>query len=393
VRRRQYLLYFKNVTLLTPDRRIERGALLTEGGRIKALGALSEIACPAEAEIIDAAGCALTPGFIDLQINGGFGYDFTAAPETIWAVAAELPCYGVTSFLPTVITSPLQTVDQARAVVARPPAGFLGATPFGLHVEGPFLNPQKRGAHNPTHLRVPDPAAVAGWSPETGVRLVTLAPELPGALAVVEALVARGVVVSAGHSAATYAEAQAGFAAGIRYGTHLFNAMSRLDHREPGLVGALLSAPEVAVGLIADGVHVHPALVGLVWRALGGHRLTLVTDAMAALGMPPGRYVLGEFEVAVDETSVRLADGTLAGSILSLDTALRNLVRFAGCSLGDALLPVTSTPAALLGLAERKGRLAPGYDADLTMLTPQLAVALTVVGGRVAYRATLQDPE
>jgi len=380
------LLYFRDVTILTPDRHIEHGALLTAGGRIEAVGALSEIACPAEAEIIDAAGCFLVPGFIDLQINGGFGHDFTVAPETIWAVAAELPRYGVTGFLPTVITSPLQTVDRARAAVVRPPAGFFGAVPFGLHVEGPFLNPQKRGAHNPAYLRAPDPAAVSNWSPDRGVRLVTLAPELPGALALVETLVARGVVVSAGHSMATYTEAQAGIAAGIRYGTHLFNAMPRLDHREPGLVAALLSSPEVAVGLIVDGIHVHPALVGLVWRALGSRRLTLVTDAMAALAMQPGKHVLGELEVTVDETSARLADGTLAGSILSLDVALRNLIRFVGCSVAEALPTVTSTPAALLGLGERKGHLAPGYDAGLTVLTRELAVALTVVGGRVVYR-------
>ena len=261
----------------------------------------------------------VVPGFIDLQVNGAFGKDFTADPTAIWDVAREYARYGVTSFLPTIITSPLDNIAAAQAVVCRPPAGFRGCEPLGLHVEGPFLNPARKGAHNPDFLRPPTLDAVANWAPQTGVRLVTLAPELPGALEVIRSLAARGVVVSAGHSMATYAEALAGFDAGIRYGTHLFNAMPPLAHREPGLPGALLTDERVAAGFIPDGIHTHPAIIRLAWKQLGPERFSMVTDCMAALGMGPGRHMLGDFEVIVDETSARLADGTLAGSILSLD--------------------------------------------------------------------------
>jgi N-acetylglucosamine-6-phosphate deacetylase len=276
-------------------------------------------------------------------------------------------------------------VEQAQAVLAGgPPEGWRGAAPLGLHVEGPFLNPQKKGAHNPEHLRPPSLAHVAAWSPAEHVRLVTLAPELDGALEVIAALAARGVVVSAGHSMATFAQAQAGFAAGSTYGTHIFNAMSTLEHREPGLPGALLTAPGQVVGLIPDGVHTHPAIVALVWRMKGAAGLTLVTDAMAALGMPPGKYMLGDQEVTVTARDARLPSGTLAGSVLALDEALRCLLRFTGCSLQEALPTITSTPAGVLGLTDR-GRLAPGAIADLVFLDDDLEVVRTLAAGELVY--------
>jgi N-acetylglucosamine-6-phosphate deacetylase len=379
------MLYIQRATVYTPDRIIVDGAVLAEGGRIVAVGPRDKIPCPLEARCIDARGMLLVPGLIDLQLNGAFGHDFTADPASIWPVAAQLPRYGVTAFLATVITSPLETVTTARQMVSRVPHSWAGgAAPLGLHVEGPFLNAEKKGAHNPAHLLSPDLAAVRDWSPEGGVRLVTLAPEQPGALDLVQALNERGVVVSAGHSTATYAEALAGFEAGIRYGTHLFNAMLPMYHREPGLAGALLTDPRPTVGMIVDGVHTHPSMVDLAWRSLRG-RLNLVTDAMAALGMPPGEHLLGDLHVCVDETSARLADGTLAGSILSLDQAVRNLIAFAGCSLPEALATVTTTPAGLLGLSSERGRVALGHVADLALLSPALEVQATVVRGSVVY--------
>jgi N-acetylglucosamine-6-phosphate deacetylase len=381
------MIYLHHATIFTPHHQLENGALLIDGDQFVEVGTVGQVSYPSTAQIIDATGMFVVPGFIDLQCNGGFGYDFTADPTTIWSVAARLPQYGVTAFLPTIITSPLTTITRAQeTLIAGPPSDQAGAYPLGLHVEGPFLNPAKKGAHNPAYLRQPALADIRDWSAEGGIRLVTLAPELPGALALVDTLTKRGVVVSAGHSLATFAEAQAGFAAGITYGTHLFNAMPPLHHREPGLVGALLAEAKVKVGLIADGVHVHPSLVQLVWQVVGPERLTLVTDAMAALGMPVGRYQLGEFAVTVDEQTARLADDTLAGSILTTDVALRNLIVFAGCSLHEALPALTSTPAALLGLESNKGRLAAGYDADLLVLTPDLQVALTIVGGEIVYQ-------
>lgn len=379
------MLYIAHATLLTPDEQIEDAAVVVDGKQIVAVGAVSDTACPAGAQVLDATGLILAPGFIDLQFNGAFGHDFTADPTTIWPVASGLPRYGVTSFLPTVITSPLDRMASAQEVLMDgPDAGWLGAAPLGLHLEGPFLNPKKKGAHNPSYLRRPDLGAIAGWSAANGVRLVTLAPELPGALELVEALTGRGVVISAGHSMATYEEATAGFAAGVRYGTHLFNAMPALNHREPGLAGALLTDPRPVVGFINDGIHTHLAMADLAWKSLGP-RLNLVTDAMAALGVPPGVHLLGDFDVYVDEISCRLVDGTLAGSILGMDAALRNLLAWTDCSLSAALATITTTPADLLGLGHERGRIAPGFLADLVLLTPDLHVQKTVVEGVVAY--------
>jgi N-acetylglucosamine-6-phosphate deacetylase len=385
------MLFITNATIYTPTQRIERGAVLVDGERIAAVGPAEHVPCPPDAQVIDADGLLLTPGFIDLQFNGGFGQDFTADPTAIWPVAAQLPQYGVTAFLPTIITAPLEKSAAGRRIVTegRPGGGTpplqRGATPLGLHIEGPFLNPTKKGAHNPNYLRLPTLDAIADWSPQSGVRLATLAPELHGALDVVEALSSRGVLVSAGHSMATYDQAVAGFDAGIRYGTHLFNAMPSLLHRDPGLPGALLTDERVTVGLIADGIHTHPAIVKLVWRALGPTRLNLVTDAMAALGMQPGQHLLGDYVVTVDGVTCRLADGTLAGSILSMDQALRNLVAFTFCALEEALQTITTTPARAIGLAHERGQIAPGYVADLVLLSPDLHVRGTVVDGVLVY--------
>lgn len=377
------MLYLTHATILTPFERIEDGAVLVEGARIVAVGAAARLPCPPGAQVMDVAGLLLAPGFIDLQLNGAFGHDFTADPTAIWDVAARLPRYGVTAFLPTIITSPLETVSAAQAVLRNgPPRNFCGAAPLGLHLEGPFLNPARRGAHNPAHLRLPDTRLAADWSPERGVRLVTLAPELPNALKVIRILRERGVVVSAGHSMADYEQARAGVHTGVAYATHLFNAMPPLDHRAPGLAGAFLTDSRVTVGLIPDGIHLHPAIVKLVWQSKGAGRVNVVTDAMAALGMRPGNYQLGDLEVTVDETSARLSDGRLAGSILGLDQALRNLIAFTGCSLSEALSTITTVPAQVLGLADR-GQIAPGFIADLTLLTPDLRTAATAINGQM----------
>lgn len=383
------MLHVRGGTLVRPEGTLASGTLVVADGRIVDAGPLAS--APTPDEVVDAEGLLVAPGFIDLQVNGAFGHDFTAAPDTIWPVAAELPRYGVTAFLPTIITSPLAAVAAARTVLTAGPYGaFRGATPLGLHLEGPFLNPGKKGAHNPAYLQAPDRATAADWSPEQGVRLVTLAPELPGAAALIGELAARGVVVSAGHSLATYDEGEAAVAAGVRYGTHLFNAMTAVHHRDPGLSLALLDDDRVTIGLIPDGLHVHPALVRLVWERLGPQRLNVVTDAMAALGMPPGTYQLGDHAVTVDGSCARLESGTLAGCIVPLDEALRNLVSYTGCTLAQAIATVTTTPARLLGIAAERGTLRPGAAADFVLLTPDLEVMATYINGVRAYRA--DDP-
>jgi N-acetylglucosamine-6-phosphate deacetylase len=283
-------------------------------------------------------------------------------------------------------------VDRASAAfLAGPPAGYLGATPLGWHVEGPFLSPARAGAHDPASLRAPDLGAVARWSPDSGVRIVTLAPELPGALEIVRALDDRGVVVSLGHTEATREQAAAAFDAGARFVTHLFNAMAKPRAADPvvmpGLAAAALADPRVTVGLIPDGLHVDPALVALVRRAVGAARFVIVTDAIAALGMPPGTHRLASRDVIVDAISARLPGGVLAGSVLAMDQGVRNLAAFAGLEVDDALLAATATPARLLGLPARAA-LAPGGVGDVALFDTNLAPVLTVVGGRVAFDAT-----
>ncbi len=287
---------------------------------------------------------------IDLQVNGAGGIDLTTEPERLWDVGAILPRFGVSAFLPTLVSPWWSIVDRARkAFTNGPPTGYRGAIVLGWHVEGPFLAPSRAGAHDPASLRAPDAAAVRDWSPGSGVRVATLAPELPGALDVVEALVANGVVVSAGHSDATAEQARAGFDAGIRSVTHFFNAMSK-DHEGPTLAAAALADERVTVCLIADGLHVPPAMVALVRGMVGAARLAIVTDAIEALGMPPGRHRLAGREVIVDESSARLENGVLAGCVIGLEEAVSNLARFTGTTPEEARLAATVVPAGLLGL-------------------------------------------
>ncbi len=288
---------------------------------------------------------------IDLQVNGAGGIDLTSEPERVWEVGSILTRFGVSAFLPTLVSASFDVIDRARgAYLEGPPPGYDGATVLGWHVEGPFIAPSRAGAHATESLRAPDVAAVGGWSPGSGVRIVTLAPELPGALAVVEALLATGVVVSAGHSAATFDEANRGFDAGIRMVTHLFNAMAPLDHREPGLAGAALLDDRVTVGLLIDGLHVAPGMVALVRRIVGPDRLLAVSDAIEALGMPPGRHKLAGRDVIVDGSSARLENGVLAGCVIGIDEAVANLASYAGLSPEDARRAATVVPARLLGL-------------------------------------------
>ncbi|HEX9118352.1 MAG TPA: N-acetylglucosamine-6-phosphate deacetylase [Anaerolineae bacterium] len=343
----------------------------------------------AGADLVAPSGGCIIPGLIDLQVNGAFGADFTVDPAAVCRVAAALPSTGVTAFLPTIITSPFDGYPAALRTISEAATEAKGARILGIHLEGPYLNPRRHGAHDLALLRSIDVDEILGWADPSIVRIVTIAPELPGALQAVAALRARGIVVSAGHSDATLEEARAGFGAGITWGTHLFNAMSPLAHREPGLAGALLTAP-FPCGLIVDGEHVHPAVVAIAVRARARAGLTLVTDSMSAMGMPPGRYRLSNRDVIVDGTTARLADGTLAGSVLALDAAIRNAIAFAGCSLEDAVTMATATPAAVLGLA-RFGRIAPGCAADLVLLDESAHVAETIIGGELVYDRATQD--
>lgn len=356
--------------------------VVLEGGRIARVAR----GVAAEGTEVDASGLVVAPGFVDLQVNGGFGHDFTSAPETIWAAGALLPRTGVTAFAPTVVSGPPHAVGRALEVLAAgPPNGYVGARPLGLHCEGPMLSPSRRGAHPAEHLRAPSAEVIEGWSADAGVRMVTLAPELDGSMSVIRTLRERGVVVSVGHSDATFEQAIDAFEAGATAGTHLFNAMSGLHHRAPGLVGALLSRSDVVTGLIVDGPHVHPAVVKATWLAKGSRGIALVTDAVAAMGVEPGTELrLAGSVVTSDGREVRDAAGVLAGSVLTLERAVRNVVAFAGATPEEAIAAATATPASVLG--ERGlGVIEPGASGDLVLLDRDLEVVATIVGGLVAF--------
>ncbi len=356
--------------------------VIVRGGTIEAVGA--RLRPTRGIDVLDAAGAVVVPGFVDLQCNGGFGIDLTSEPEALWELARLLPRTGVTAWLPTIVSSPPGAIERALAAWARHPGGVV-AEPLGLHLEGPFLAPGRRGAHDPRHLSAPDPQRAASWSAATGVALVTLAPELPGALPLVRELVGRGVVVAAGHTDATAEEAAAAIEAGVSFVTHLFNAMAPLHHRSPGLAGVALADGRVRAGVIADGVHLHPLTVAVAWRSLGP-RLVLVTDAVAALGSHERTRLAGR-ALSQSPEGVRLADGTLAGSDLSMDRAVRNLVELTGCPLRDAAAAASAAPAAVLGRGAL-GRLAPGARGDVVVLTSAGEVAATVIGGQVAWQAS-----
>jgi N-acetylglucosamine-6-phosphate deacetylase len=364
---------------LLPDGLIQDATLVLEDGRI--IEILPRLERNASLHIDG----FIVPGLIDLQFNGGFGHDFTADPASVTACASRLPETGVTGFLPTIITSPFQGYPSAYAKIRAAAAGGSGARILGVHIEGPYLNPLRKGAHNPEFLRPIDLQEVAAWA-DTGLpTLATLAAELPGGLAAVQALTRRGVIVSIGHTDATYEQTVHAFEAGVRWGTHMYNAMRPFTPREPGVIGAFLAA-DVPCGIIPDGVHSHPAAVRAAFLAKGSSGLTLVTDAMQAMGMPPGQYILGGMQVTVTERDARLPDGTLAGSILSMDTAVRNMVAFTGCTLHEAVEMASTTPARLLGLQDRLGAIRPGYLADLTVLDGDLQVTAVFVRGRLEYQ-------
>jgi N-acetylglucosamine-6-phosphate deacetylase len=325
------------------------------------------------------------PGFIDLQVNGLAGHDAASGADAIAAISGDLARYGVTGFLPTLISRPL---DEAIAFVGEcAAAAGPGARVLGAHVEGPFPNPTYRGAHDPECLLLPKPDYVQRLLARPP-RMVTLAPELPGALRAVRTLTAGGVIVSAGHSGASFAEAQEGFEAGVRFGTHLFNAMAPLHHREPGLPGALLREQRVTVGLIADGIHVHPSMLSIAIRIAGPDRVALTTDQTSAAGQPPGRYTIAGRETISDGTSVRLPDGTLAGSAATMDRMVRLVAGLPGLTLREAVEMASLTPARVLGIHRTAGAVRRGALADLVVLDSAQRVRLTMVGGRVIFRRT-----
>ena len=359
-------------------------AVLIRDGTIQGLGT-AERPRDDDVRVVDGTGLVAVPGFIELQLNGADGHDFTTDPGSMWRVGRSLAASGVTAFLPTVITSRRGTVDAAlTAFRAAPDDVRAGAVPLGLHVEGPYLSPVRRGAHRAELLRDPDLDEVDGWLAAPGLRMLTLAPERSGALEAIARLSRAGVVVSVGHTDADAATARRAVDAGARAATHLFNAMAPLGHRAPGAAGALLVDDRVTLELILDGHHLDPLVVELVARVADG-RVALVSDAIAALGLGEGRHRLGDLDVDVVDGAVRLPDGTLAGTATPLDACVRAFAAVTG-SPRRAVAAVTEVPARLLGLGDR-GVLAVGGRADLVLLDEELNVRATFIAGELAFAA------
>jgi N-acetylglucosamine-6-phosphate deacetylase len=364
----------ENAEIFTPSRRMARGSILMRAGRIVEIGPAERMrGARRTADVFNARELIAVPGFIDIHLHGGGGADFMdATSEAVRRVLRTHLQKGTTSVVPTLMTAPHAGILAAIRAV-RGAAEGAGPIPeiLGIHLEGPYISADKRGAQPLDAIR---PYAAREFleyleaAGTIGIKIVALAPELPGAGALIAALGKRGIVAAAGHSNATYAQAVKGLDAGIRHGTHLFNAMTGLFHRDPGLAGALLLTDRASVELIADGHHLHPAVVELVLRLKPRGKIVLVTDATrrAGLGSKP----------------LLTADGKLYGSAITLDAALRNVVRWTGRPLTEILPMLTSNPARLMGVARRKGRLALGADADVVLLDRDLNVRHVFLGGK-----------
>lgn len=364
--------------------RLEPATIAVDNGRIDSIsrghgstGNFAESVLVTDVDVISA-------GLIDLQVNGGNGFEIGDDPASLDAVSTWLPETGVTSWLPTVVTAPAAFypgVFEAWQEIDP----HVGATPVGYHLEGPFLSPQKKGAHQLQYIEAADDSIIDLWLEQSSIRLVTLAPEREGGPDRIEKLTANSIVVSLGHTNATYEQFRAGVDAGATKATHLFNTMPNIHHRDPGAMIATMNDDRVTAGLIPDGIHTHPAMVRLAIRAKGIDHVAIVSDMMSAAGLQRGTYGIGGQEVLVDDASARLNDGTLAGSILTMDQAVRNLVAWSDASTGEALHMCTAVPARVIGETDR-GVLRAGAIADLTIWNADLQVTETIVNGVTVWR-------
>src|ERR1035437_7096865 len=392
------MLAFTAARLLTPTDAVEHPLVLVEQGRVLEISARSSRQLPAGVSVSDFADRVMAPGYVDLHIHGSAGYDvMDDTAEALPAIEQLLARHGVTSYFPTTVTAPMDATLRALERLAdaienreqndNKKDDVKGRSlPLGIHLEGPFISHARRGVHPQENLLAPTLTFFERfWQAARGrIRMMTIAPELDGAPEVIAEAARRGVCVSLGHSDADFEAAERGIAAGARHATHTFNAMRPLghrteDHRSPGILGAVLTDRRVSADIIADGVHLDPAIVKLLSQAKGPERTVLITDATSATGMPDGRYRLGSFEVDVRDGKC-MADGKLAGSVLTMDLAVRNLARFAEWDLSQAIAAASRNPARAARIAN-KGVLTVGADADFVVLSREGEVLRTFVGG------------
>jgi len=382
--------------LYTPREEIKDPLLFIDDGLISAVSSRAEREIPKNATVIDLANdglaeAILAPGFVDIHMHGGAGIDvMRAAPGEMPRLNKFLTTHGVTGYFPTTVAAPLDQTCAALARLANAIEAAQGshsegdsiqARPLGIHLEGPFLSHKRRGVHPPEYLVEPTLGVFERlWQAARGhVRMMTIAPELPGALEVIAEAARRKVCVSIGHSDATLETARAGVCAGASHATHTFNAMRPLDHRDPGILGEVLTDRELSADIIADGIHVAPEVIQIFLRSVGFERSVLITDAMAAAGMPDGTYQLGPIQVEVKDGKCT-SNGSLAGSVLTMDRAVRNITRFSHWTLREAVRAATLNATRAVGLTQH-GELAPGAEANIIVLSPDGEVRRTIVRG------------
>jgi len=379
-----------NGRIITPFRILEGAAICIQDGKIVDIKDKKDLDSADKENVIDASDKNIVPGFIDIHMHGGGGFDaMDGNAEAIKKIASAHSRFGTTAFLPTTMTMGRDKIIQALKGIRKAfEEGDAVVEILGVHMEGPYINVSKKGAQKEEDIKKASIEEFLEFEKISGnlIRIITMAPEIPGALDFIRTLHEKGIIVSIGHTDATYEEVQESIRAGASHVTHTFNAMSGLNHRKPGVVGAALTSPELIIEMIADGVHIHPAVMKILVRAKGTEKVILVTDAMRAAGMPEGLYELGGQEVIVADGRARLKNGTIAGSVLTLDKAVRNVVNLLGLSLSEAVKMATINPARRLGVEDRKGSIEIGKDADIVILNNKLGVDLTIAKGRIVYK-------
>lgn len=380
--------------LFTPLEEISQPLVVVEEGRITEVSSLAGKTTGSSTRMVDLGDAILVPGFFDIHIHGGAGVDLMREPASeVPRLGRFLASHGVTGYFPTTVAAPLDKTYAALgrladAIEAAQKTGSgnsdpVQARPLGIHLEGPFLSHKRRGVHPPENLVQPTIKVFEDlWAAARGyIRMMTIAPELPGAMEVIAEAARRGVCVSIGHSDAEMPAAKNAVAAGARHATHTFNAMRPLDHRDPGIIGEVLSDDSITADVIADGIHVAAPVVKVFLEAKGPERAVLITDAMSATGMPDGKYQLGPIEVDVKDGKCT-SNGSLAGSVLTMDRAVRNVTQFSSWGLRSAVRAATLNPANAVRMSQDLGTLAVGRRADFTVLSPAGEVMKTIVGGQ-----------
>jgi N-acetylglucosamine-6-phosphate deacetylase len=377
--------------ILTPQEELRDCVIVVEAGRITGIGHRDEVHIPPGAKDYVASGMTVVPGFVDVHIHGAGGHDvMEAEAAALDKITATVARFGTTSIVATTVTAPIEATCHSlegiaayiRAHESTADNARFGADILGIHLEGPFINPERRGVHPTASILAPSVESFEKFRAAAGnlIKLITIAPEMPGALKLIAAAVADGVVVGLGHTDADYAQARAAIQAGARHAVHVYNAMRPFTHRDPGVISAVLTDADVTAEIIADGVHVAGPAIQVLLGTKGFDTVLLVSDGTAATGMRDGTFKLGGFEVQVRDGVVRNSEGKLAGSTLTIDRAVRYLVEL-GVPMVDAIRMATILPARRLGLAGKKGIIAVGADADLVVLTPDLHVAGVMTRG------------